>query len=426
MIGSITTDLTWSSNGTPVSVDPPPPPPNLLNGVAGGLAVREYNGWKNTPAKNMVDTVVFKVYWKDLAPTGQTFSGPGIANLRAQLADVASTKGISGSQPKAVIRLQGTFYAPTWVGQDPLVGSVTWWANDATVDASTGATRAGFIDGAPASQPTSTWRRWATPIPMYWKPRFQVLWLDAMNQLYTALADYIASGFIVEVDWGGFASTQYVEPCNQQISLEENRQTLKNNGWTQDVWAALFGPAWDSYMASPWATARVGCMVSYNATGVLVPSTKNPSGWSYQSGGADKAIALMETHIAKCGALTILFNESYENPYLKYLTDKPLYQRMVDAYKQQKIVFGLQTETLVKLTADYKATSGLTNTQDTIKEAVSMGAIRVEIPVGCWLTSQTVSVGCPLNYVSGPADGPGNFAATWSPQLTANGNGLWA
>jgi hypothetical protein len=52
-----------------------------------------------------------------------------------------------------------------------------------------------------------------------------------------------------------------------------------------------------------------------------------------------------------------------------------------------------QSITLAKFKTDYSATS---NVQEIVNDAISMGAVRLEIPVGC----QNYDASYPLNYIS--------------------------
>lgn len=398
--------------GTSVIPTTPPGARVLPRALASGLACREFTQfWDDTrpvPGPGIFfdlvtagvgGAVVMRAPWMELEPNGPALDPIALALLKSRL-DKANEHGL-----KVMLRSPAGFEAPQWVKTE--VGSLQWADNEAPPpEWELAGTKTDPVTGV-----VTTYRYLPGGIPMFWRPAFWTRWDGYMQRLAAAIGNHPALAEVVSVG----ATTRFAEPCIMQASWAPNIDQLfdpaLNTGFTDAARLATFVEGWKSHMRW-WAPYRIASYTPYNPIEYTKPvvSPDFPHGSKLVSGDVTTAIWLMEQHMAICGGLTVLGNNSLTYPETngKYVQ---MYERIWAArLAVPATTIGFQTETFAKITADPGAT-----VQGTVDWGVQQGSMRIELPVGAQ-SPQTD----PANTIT-PTE-----AASYNAQLKANAVGLWA
>ena len=334
-------------------------------------------------------SVVIDPSWAELQPTNGPLSSSAVATLITQLDDCQSL-GL-----KVRLRCRVGEGAPTWVGDDPLVGRVDQWATNSNVG----------VGWTPAPGDASgNWFLYPGGMVCSWKPRYWELYRTFSNLLAAAIGYHPALAEVVQ----GLASTQFQEPCIMQFGWQGNLDGAIATGFSEAVWDQIFTESFNTHLEA-WGPYRIAAYTAWNPIGAIVPGS-TPSGWKFTFGNTARTARLMDEAMNILGGLVVLGNNSLTSPetnseYLQ-MYDKHLAARQATP----PTAIGFQTETLAKINAEPGA-----SVQGTLDRAVAMGADNAEMPVGC----QNYSASYPLSYIT-PA-----LAASYNTSFKANAVGLW-
>ena len=223
------------------------------------------------------------------------------------------------------LRLYAGYNSPDWVKQQ--VGSVNWQGRP--------------TEGGPSSY----------VIPDFWKAPFRDIWQAFNTKL---AAQYDAEPIIRDVN-SGMCITNFDEPFIRQFSVAQNVATAKANGYTDDTNNLCLQATIDTFKAT-WSKTSLSV-------------TFNPF-QSVSTAPGDAIIepkAIADYCVSQLGSHCVLGNDSlesnkrsddYDNLYtMMHTTGAPLY---------------IQTATNARI-GDW---------QKTLADAVDIGALDVELPVG--------------------------------------------
>jgi hypothetical protein len=295
--------------------------------------------------------------------------------------------GVSGVPLKVCLRPRMGFFAPEWVKNDPNIGRLQYWENDGVANFDPAE-----VGGAPPSG-ESGYFEFLPGCATWWRPKYREYQGGWLQRLAEAFGDHPA---VCEIDIA-YASTHYTEPCIKQWGCQANIASCMTApvAWNMADEIAAYEQSWRDAVQY-FGRYRVAVGTSYNPGQTLIVDSSKYSGYRVNWGDIDHTLDLMSRHKSICRGLTIWGNHSLQSPWQTSGSPEAtqMYQAQVDgAAGIPSVALMYQSITLAKFKTDYSATS---NVQETVNDAISMGAVRLEIPVGC----QNYDASYPLNYIS--------------------------